>query len=391
MQRRHFIRVLGGGVVFAAGAGTAGCSASMPDDAVAAWRGPGDEPDLRRWILGWAILAPHSHNLQSWVVDLSLPGQMTLYCDPQRLLPQTDPLARQIMMSHGTFVELLDIAARERGQRAEITLFPEGPFDPSKADARPVARVRLQPDPGAARDPLFAQIAQRHTNRQPYDMGKPVSLAAWQAIADAAAGVDAGAGLRFGHTADPAALPVHRAIARKGWRIEMTTPAAILESYHWLRVGPGEVSRHRDGLSLLDPKVVWLDRLGLFDRTRAPAPDDFATTSQIKQFDELIEATPAFMWIVSDDNQRATQVRAGRAYVRAQLAATAHGVAMHPLQQALQEYPEQAQPYSQIRRLLGADSGARTVQMWARVGHAPPVDPAPRRGVQAQLRPTSRG
>lgn len=385
MQRRRFIRVLGGGVILAAGAAASGCSPAMPQDAVAAWRGPGAEPDLRRWILGWAILAPHSHNLQSWVVDLSVPGQMTLYCDPQRLLPQTDPHARQIMMSHGTFLELLDIAARERGQRAAITLFPDGAFDPTKADARPVARVRLQPDPGVARDPLFAQITQRHTNRQPYDVAKPVSPAAWQAMAEAAAAD----GLQFGHTADAAALAAHRAIAREAWRIEMTTPAAILESYHWLRVGSAEVSRHRDGLSLLEPKVVWFDRLGLFDRTRAPAPDDFATTSQIAMFDELIEATPAFLWMVSDDNHRTTQVRAGRAYVRAQLAATAHGVAMQPLQQALQEYPEQAQPYAQIRRLLGADGGTRTVQMWARVGHAPPVDPAPRRGVQAQLRKTA--
>ena len=35
-------------------------------------------------------------------------------------------------------------------------------------------------------------------------------------------------------------------------------------------------------------------------------------------------------------DKRVTQLLAGRAYVRAQLAATAHDLAMHPLQQALQ-------------------------------------------------------
>jgi hypothetical protein len=123
MDRRRFVRLVGGGVVAAATAGSlAGCS--VPPEAVAAWSGPGDEPDLRRWVLAWAILAPHSHNLQSWLVDLRTPDRITLYCDVTRLLPQTDPFSRQIMMSHGTFLELLDLAARERGQRAEISLFP---------------------------------------------------------------------------------------------------------------------------------------------------------------------------------------------------------------------------------------------------------------------------
>ena len=100
----------------------------MPAAAIEPWKGPGQQADVRRWILGYAILAPHSHNLQSWLVDLGTPDEILLRCDLGRLLPETDPFSRQIMMSHGTFLELLDIAARERGLRAEITLFPEGAF-----------------------------------------------------------------------------------------------------------------------------------------------------------------------------------------------------------------------------------------------------------------------
>jgi hypothetical protein len=65
MNRRTFIRVVGGGVVLSATAGLAGCSREMPPEAIAAWQGPGSEPDVRKWILSYAILAPHSHNLQS--------------------------------------------------------------------------------------------------------------------------------------------------------------------------------------------------------------------------------------------------------------------------------------------------------------------------------------
>ena len=88
---------------------------------------------------------------------------------------------------------------------------------------------------------------------------------------------------------------------------------------------------------------------------------------------------------MTDGNDRVTQVNAGRAYARVQLAAAEFGVSMQPMQQALQEYPEVAAPHAEIRRLLDAPQPARTVQMWARVGFAPPVGPAPRRGVDAHL------
>ena len=383
MHRRAFVRLVGGGVVAATTLPLAGCDSGIPAEALEAWQGPGPQTELRRWILGHAILAPHSHNLQSWLVDLRTPGEIVLRCDLTRLLPATDPTSRQIMMSQGTFIELLDLAARERGQRAEITLFPQGEFGPDKLDERPVARVRLVADATVSKDPLFAQILVRHTNRNTYDLQRPVPAAAWQAMADA---VQPHA-LRFGH-AGPGQddeIKMHRAIANEAWRIELTTPRAMLESYKVLRVGAAEIARHRDGLSLTDPMVVWMARLGLFDRSQAPGPDDFATTSQIKEFGAKMASTPGFLWLVSQGNDRVTQVNAGRAFARVQLAATAHGVVMQPLQQALQEYPEQARPYAAIRHLVAAAAPVQTVQMWARVGFAPPVQPAPRRGLAAHI------
>ena len=70
MQRRQFIRIAGGGAIAAATATMVGCSSALPPEAIAAWNGPGVESDPRRWVLSHAILAPHSHNLQSWLVDL---------------------------------------------------------------------------------------------------------------------------------------------------------------------------------------------------------------------------------------------------------------------------------------------------------------------------------
>ncbi len=385
MERRAFVRLVGGGVVLAAGAGAGlgGCSAEMPAAAVQAWAEAGRPSDVRRWILSHAILAPHSHNLQSWLVDLSTPDEIMLRCDLTRLLPETDPFSRQIMMSQGTFIELAAIAARERGLRAEVTLFPQGAFSPQRLDERPVARIRLVPDAALAKDPLFAQIVRRRTNRSLYEAAKPVPATAWQAMAAAVVPYP----VRFGHADGGAAndLRTHREIANEAWRIELQTPRTFLESLKVMRVGAAEVAQHRDGLSLLDPKVVALSKLGLFDRSKAPAADSFAITGEIKDFAAKMASTPAFLWLVSEGNSRSTQVQAGRAYARVQLAATAQGVVMQPLQQALQEYPEQARLYAAIHQLLQAAQPAHTVQMWARVGFAPDVGPAPRRGLDAHI------
>lgn len=58
---------------------------------------------------------------------------------------------------------------------------------------------------------------------------------------------------------------------------------------------------------------------------------------------------------------------------------------MQPISQALQEYPEVAVPYREIHALVGAPAPRFTVQMWARLGYAPMIQPSPRRGLDAHI------
>jgi hypothetical protein len=88
----------------------------------------------------------------------------------------------------------------------------------------------------------------------------------------------------------------------------------------------------------------------------------------------------------TERNDRITQLQTGRAYVRAQLAATAQGLSMHPLSQALQEYPEQKPHHQAVHQLLGVADSGHTVQMWTRLGYGPAIGPAPRRGLEAHVR-----
>ena len=119
VHRRDFIRLVGGGAVFAA-LPAASC-AGLPDPR-AAWADPGaHETGPRRRALAWAILAPNPHNMQPWMADLRETGAVTLYVDPTRLLPQTDPFNRQIVIGCGAFLELLRMAAAMRSAWAGET------------------------------------------------------------------------------------------------------------------------------------------------------------------------------------------------------------------------------------------------------------------------------
>jgi len=80
--------------------------------------------------------------------------------------------------------------------------------------------------------------------------------------------------------------------------------------------------------------------------------------------------------MVTPGNTRVDQLNAGRDWMRIHLAATREGVAMQPLSQALQEYPEMSEFYNQVHELVAPDGG--TVQMLARLGYAETVAPSPR-------------
>ena len=389
MNRRNFILIAGGGVVLAAAGAGAYVYAdrtqfTVPNSATSAWSAAATEAgDIRRQVLSYAILAPNPHNRQPWMADLSAPGVIDVSLDTNRLLPATDPYGRQILMGLGAFLELASMAAAQKGHRAEIELFPDG-APGEKLDGRRVARVTLAAEPTAKPDPLFAQVLNRRTDRRPFDPARPVTAAEIAALSEAAKTQP----VAFGVETQASRLAAIKDIARRAWGQELATPETMMESVRLIRIGGPEIDRYRDGISISDPMLVTLSALGLFDRSKPPAPGSPAMTTQISDFDQITASTPAYLWIVTEGNERPQQVAAGRAYVRATLAATGHGLSTHPNEQSLQEYPQVAKEYRDIHKLL-TPQGGQTVQMLARLGRSAPglaaLAPAPRRGLAALI------
>ena len=382
-SRRSFIRLVGGGAVLAATGTLAGCSGELPEAAVQPWRSPERETDTRRFMLAHALLAPNPHNLQPWIADLREAGRIHLNCDSERLLPETDPFGRQILIGCGAFLELAVIAAAQRGVSVKVELFPDGaPADQALPKGSRVATLVLGEAGSASADPLFAQIVRRHTRKTAYanDRALPETLVrSWDETASRF-------GLRSGVAAGAAAMDPIRRITREAYEIEATTARTWLESARVMRIGPGAIAANPDGISLNSPIVRALYTVGLFDPMEVPVK---GTSSLQRVMDRWVpfETASGFLWLASPDNTRPTQVAAGRAYVRSHLLATAAGVDMHPLSQALQEFPEMRGPREMLHQTLGLTTAGQTLQMLSRVGFATEArGPSPRRSLDALLR-----
>ncbi|TXT38055.1 MAG: hypothetical protein FD135_3146 [Comamonadaceae bacterium] len=342
MSRRQFIKILAAGGVMAV---LAACD-GMPESALAPWLGPDQrvlDPRLR--ALSWALLAPNPHNLQAWVADVRTPGEISLHVDTRRLLPETDPFGRQVLIGCGAFLELLRMAT-------------------------------------LAGDALFAAVRQRRTQRSVYTPIPPqaAALAALRLAAEAA-------GITLGCTVEPEQVKRINAMALQGCRIEFGTAETWQESANSLRLGAQEVAAEPSGTAVLGTEV-WLARSsGLLDHAALRDPNGIGATRALQSMTTLLTSgTPAWVWLSSADNSRMAQLEAGRSYLRLCLQATLLGLALHPNSQVLQEFAQMRTLLSQVHAELGLANPAR-LQMLVRIGYAAntAVTPSPRRPLSSLL------
>ncbi|MGH2963700.1 MAG: Acg family FMN-binding oxidoreductase, partial [Solirubrobacterales bacterium] len=91
-----------------------------------------------------------------------------LYIDERRLLPATDPPARQIHIGAGCFIETLAVGISESRYQTDIEYLPRGAYGLEEVGRKPVARIALRQSAAIRRDDLADFIGQRQTNRKPY-------------------------------------------------------------------------------------------------------------------------------------------------------------------------------------------------------------------------------
>lgn len=362
--RRKTLALVGGGLVLAATASAATFVATRtPRRALAPWDAAGDYDDPRLRALSYALLAPNPHNRQPWLARLVDDDGVEISRDPARNLPVTDPEARQLTIGMGCFLELMAMAAAQEGFAVERTLFPSG-------EDGPVAVCRFIPGAGAP-DPLFAHVLRRRSHKESFD-GRAVS-------AEAAMPLEAYAEVhREGPRRDALRLLAHDA-----WRTEAATPAAWRESIDLLRIGRVEIEANPDGIDVGGPMPEAMALVGLFTRDAAADPNNPGSKAVIDETAAAILSAPAMMLLATQGNARVDQIEAGARWLRLNLAAAGGGLALRPVSQALQEYPEVRRYRDAVQ--AGFGGGGRMVQMLGLLGYGRLTPRTPRWPLETRL------
>ncbi len=373
VARRAFLT--GTGAVLSTAALFGGCGGAyvrrrnLPPFAV-----PDGEPPIVA-ALRFGITAPSAHNTQPWRFELVSDHEARLYVDAERLLPETDPPGRQVHMSHGTLLEVVRLAAPRLGYRAELQLLPDGYIERADFGKKPTGAIRLVEDPGAPVDPLVESLGICRTSRLEHH-AEPLRE---EEIRDIRAAATLDRVTPNVRTEDREALA---ALAVRAMQVEVDRDETYYETLDWFRFSAEEVIAKGDGLNLQTAGADSLLARAFLTRK------NFGSHANRKRFmagfEKTLRTTQGFFTLQTPTNTLSDWLTAGRAYVRGQLAAAAHQLRLHPVSQALQEFPAMDPLRAELNEHVGVEAPAK-LQMFVRVGRTAEPAVSPRRPLEAML------
>ncbi|RST83096.1 Tat pathway signal protein [Aquibium carbonis] len=304
----------------------------------------------------YATLAANGHNTQPWRFSLSA-RRVDIRPDLSRRTPVVDPDDHHLWASLGCAAENFLIAARAQSLHGDVR------FDPAD-DGGLVLDLERGP---AGTDDLFEAVPRRQCTRSDHD-GRPVSAADLEALEDAAR-ID---GVRIVYILDRPRIETAVEHVVAGNTAQMQDEAFVAELRQWLRFNDGQALDTRDGLyagASGNPTLPgWLANLVF--------PLVFRTGSENDKYARQIRSSSGMAVFVSAQDDRAHWVKAGRAYQRFALKATALGIANAFVNQPVEVPALRAE----FARWLDLEGGERP-DLVVRFGYAPPLPMSLRRPV----------
>ena len=314
---------------------------------------------LLRELVRHATLAPSSHNTQCWKFSVA-EQSISIIPDLSRRCPAVDPDDHHLFVSLGCAAENLIQAALANGLMGEAAL---------EVAAANVLRITLQPTQAVA-SPLFDAMTRRQCTRAEFD-GKPVSGEELRLLEKAGSGQ----GVSLLLITEKNVMENVLEFVVQGNTAQMNDPAFVAELKAWIRFGDAEAVRTGDGLfsrASGNPSVPrWLGS-PLF-------PAFFRTSSENDKYAKHIRSSAGIAIFISELNDKAHWIEAGRCYERFALQATALGIRQAFLNQPV----EVSALRPQFADFLGV--GKHRPDLVVRFGRGPEMPRSLRRPVDAVL------
>lgn len=289
------------------------------------------------FLLNYAILAPSSHNSQPWKFNVTN-DSILVFADESRWLQVADADKRELYISLGCALENLIVAADHFGYNSTVTYLP--------GEKDLAAMVTLKPEFSSSADPrLFPAILSRQTNRNLYEP-RAISESDLEIMNNLCSDAD----ISVFVTSDLAIKKSFQDLTVQANGIQYSDADFKSELGHW--IGQGVMGPRGVQATIAQLAVVFLD----------------VGPEQTEKDAQLINSTPYLGFISAANNDSLSSVKAGRVLERFWLCATALGISLQPMSQAL----ETAQTKGNLSSLLPVQSSMREVQQVLRLGYGQP-------------------
>jgi hypothetical protein len=328
-----------------------------------------DQPIMK--AIAYGITAPNAHNSQMWMIDKLSDREMLLYVRHELL--ETDPPARQQIISAGCFIELLSIGMTGEGYSVNVEYLPQGEYEVKghQIGSKPVAKISITKDSNIATDIFFDYIYQRQSNRRPYK-GEMISHAEFGKIKQL---------IGKNHSElifinDKEELRPFLDIFFKAMEIESRTKATHEETRLKFRFSEKERQTKRDGLSLaqsgVDGVLRWIIEKSFKNGDKATWHSDKMIQASLENIGKSIYSSKGIIFFKTKTNTMLDWLLTGSDFARHNLAVTKLGLATSHYNQVIQEYSEMSALQKDFNTLTKLQANEK-IQIIVRIGRARPT------------------
>lgn len=289
--------------------------------------------DQLRFLIGFAVLAPSSHNSQPWKFKVA-GDHIQLCSDLTRALPKSDTNHRQLYISLGCALENLLTAADYYGFSPSVQLLPDGE-EGSVAARLEFSNARREAD--QSHEHLVFAILKRYVNRGKYrDQMPDGKFLDWMRSLGSEE-------MRIDIINEPAARAQIADITLRAGIAAMDDPGFREEISQYVVSNISGKHTGIPGFTLGLPTPVSLIApflLKHFNMNRVNQKQDEAL---------LEHFTPAFVVMSASKDDRETWIKTGQLFERIMLEAVKYGLSISPMAAAIQI----GNFYKELQKVLG--------------------------------------